>query len=243
MAPRALALLARAAGSRALLLDVAAGTARCLQEVLSRHDLVKGSFKLEPREGAAEGERTPFEIRVRGARASERARGRRRCARPRALAHAPTPPSPSPPAPAQITGPDDATEYRDGPDATGAKFSFTAAAGGSHKVCFVNASPHARRVALEWAAGAAATDYAELAKKESLKPLELELRKLEDRLAAVQREMQYQREREESHRDLSEVTNSRVVLFSWLTIALVVVQGLLQVWHLYTFFKRGKFID
>ena len=55
--------------------------------------------------------------------------------------------------------------------------------------------------------------------------------------------MQYQREREESHRDLSEVTNGRVVLFSWLTILLVVVQGTLQVWYLYTFFKRGKFIS
>lgn len=71
-------------------------------------------------------------------------------------------------------------------------------------------------------------------------PPQLELRKLEDRLSAVQREMQYQREREESHRDLSEVTNGRVVLFSWLTIVIVVVQGMLQVWYLYAYFRRIK---
>ena len=52
--------------------------------------------------------------------------------------------------------------------------------------------------------------------------------------------MQYQREREESHRDLSEVTNGRVVLFSWLTIVIVVVQGMLQVWYLYAYFRRIK---
>ena len=50
--------------THALLLDVPAGALRCLHEVLSRHDLVKGSFKLEPRDGMQEGERTPFEIRV-----------------------------------------------------------------------------------------------------------------------------------------------------------------------------------
>ena len=68
------------------------------------------------------------------------------------------------------------------------------------------------------------------------------MRKLEDRLNAVQREMQYQREREESHRDLSETTNSRVVWFSWLTIVIVVVQGALQVAYLYSFFKQRKFL-
>ena len=52
--------------AHSLLLDIPAGSSRCLQEVLSRHDLVKGSFKLEPRDGTQEGERTPFEIRVSG---------------------------------------------------------------------------------------------------------------------------------------------------------------------------------
>jgi hypothetical protein len=46
-----------------LILDMLPGQQRCLQEVLSRHDLVKGSFKLlEP---VASGERSGFTIKVR----------------------------------------------------------------------------------------------------------------------------------------------------------------------------------
>ncbi len=84
----------------------------------------------------------------------------------------------------------------------GSKFSFTASSSGSHAVCFANGAGSKRSVELVWAAGAAAIDYADVAKVEQLKPLELEMRKLEDRLSAVRREMQRQREREESHRDL-----------------------------------------
>jgi hypothetical protein len=41
----------------------------------------------------------------------------------------------------------------------------------------------------------------------------------------------------------SEVTNTRVVLFSWGTIAIVIVQGIVQVWYLYSFFRRRKFLN
>lgn len=39
----------------------------------------------------------------------------------------------------------------------------------------------------------------------------------------------------------SETTAGRVMWFSILTIAIVVVQGVLQVLHLWTFFSRNKF--
>ena len=260
-------LLAFAARSGALLLDVRAGGTRCLHEILSKHDLVKAAYKLEPRAGAPEGARVSFEARVRarGARARDRPQPPR--------THTRTPPHPCI-ACAQVTGPDGKTEFREADQVTG-KFSFTADDGGSHSVCLTNLSPHQRRVELTWAAGVGTIDYADMAKKEQLKPLEvreepasharkrrgkltatlpplshhrhrhrqLELRKLEDRLSAVQREMQYQREREESHRDLSETTNSRVVWFSWLTITIVVVQAALQVMYLYNFFSKRKYLN
>lgn len=46
-----------------MILEMLPSQQRCLQEVLSRHDLVKGSFKLiEP---VASGERSGFTIKVR----------------------------------------------------------------------------------------------------------------------------------------------------------------------------------
>ena len=190
-----LLLLALLAPAAALILDVEAGRSRCLQEILSKHDLVKGSYALlgEP----VEGERSGFTVKARPPWPSPRP-----APRPPLLTRARRAP--------QVTGPSDVIEFSQA-DTAGSKFSFTASSGGSHSVCFANGGATKRAVELVWAAGAAAIDYADVAKVEQLKPLELEMRKLEDRLAAVRREMQFQREREESHRDLVSVSSFFVV--------------------------------
>ena len=81
-----------------------------------------------------------------------------------------------------------------------------------------------------------------MAKNEHLKPIELELRKLEDRVEGIHKEMLYQRDREEAHRDTSEATNARVAWFSAASILVVLAMALFQVWYLHGFFKRKKFI-
>lgn len=131
-------------------------------------------------------------------------------------------------------------EYASAPDAASGKFAFTGSEPGSHRVCFTNSAQQARRVELAFSAGTDALDYEGIAKKEHLKPIELELRKLEDRVEAIAQELQYQREREEAHRNVNENTNTRVQWFSVLTIAIVVGQSILGTWHLYSFFKKRK---
>ncbi len=61
---------------------------------------------------------------------------------------------------------------------------------------------------------------------------QLEMRKLEDRIDAIHREMMYQREREETHRDTNESTNSRVVWYSLMTILAVLGVSLAQAWSM-----------
>ena len=68
------------------------------------------------------------------------------------------------------------------------------------------------------------------------------MRKLEDRIDGVHREMLYQREREEEHRNTSESTNARVLWFSVATIAVVVAVSALQGAYLYRFLKQKKAI-
>lgn len=70
--------------------------------------------------------------------------------------------------------------------------------------------------------------------------LQLELRKLEDRVDAIHKEMMYQREREETHRDTNESTNSRVVWFSLMTIGVVFTVSVFQAVHLYSFLKKKR---
>jgi len=72
--------------------------------------------------------------------------------------------------------------------------------------------------------------------------LQLELRKLEDRIDGIHREMMYQREREEAHRDTNESTNSRVVWYSLATIVVVVTVSVAQAVHLYTFLKKRRIL-
>lgn len=52
-------------------------------------------------------------------------------------------------------------------------FAFTANSEGPHKICLLNNAGNFRRVLLEFKAGVDARDYAEIAKKEHLKPLEV----------------------------------------------------------------------
>jgi len=58
-----------------------------------------------------------------------------------------------------------------------------------------------RRVELEIKTGVDAKDYSEVAKAEQLKPLELELRKMQDSVNAILVEMLYMRGREETMRN------------------------------------------
>lgn len=41
---------------------------------------------------------------------------------------------------------------------------------------------------------------------------------------------------------VNETTNQRVQWFSMLTIAIVITQAVLQTWHLYSYFKKKKYI-
>jgi len=139
----------------------------------------------------------------------------------------------------RITGPSNEVEYVQA-DATTSKFGFAAKDGGTHRVCFTSQANSARQIELEFLSGVDTTDYSDLARKEHLKPLELQLRKMEDRVEGIHKEMLYQREREEKHRDTNESTNSRVMWFSILTIAVVLFTTTFQVQHLHAYLKRIK---
>lgn len=75
-----------------------------------------------------------------------------------------------------------------------------------------------QRVDLALNVGEMAVDYTEVAKREHLTGLEVEIRKLNDKLRDIMKEVEYQRRREEEFRSTSESTNSRV---QWWSIAQV----------------------
>jgi hypothetical protein len=142
----------------------------------------------------------------------------------------------------QITGPAGEAEHAAN-DIISGSFGFTAGDAGSHKVCFISRSGQQHRIDFDFFSGVGAKDYSDVATKEHLKPLELELRKLEDRVDNIHNEMMYQREREEQHRNTNESTNSRVVGYSFLTMGIVFTVSVTQAVYLYSYLKKKKIVQ
>jgi len=134
------------------------------------------------------------------------------------------------------------------PTLTGGRFAFTSQVPGEHKLCFqTNATRwfgtrNIIKFDLSIEKGEGATDYEEIAKQDQLTELEVEVRRLVDRVRDIRAEQNYQRSREVEFRDTSESTNSRVVWWSILQTVILVATGLWQVTHLKQFFKAKKLV-
>lgn len=128
------------------------------------------------------------------------------------------------------------------------KFAFTSAAGGEYQLCFsTNSSrwfgqPKKFRFDIKLDVGETGIDYQEVAKREHLSDLEVEIRKLNDKVKDIIREQQYQRGRETSFRNTSESTNDRVKWWSIFQTVVMVTAGVWQIWHIKRFLKNKKIV-
>ncbi|KAG0368536.1 emp24/gp25L/p24 family/GOLD-domain-containing protein [Gamsiella multidivaricata] len=102
---------------------------------------------------------------------------------------------------------------------------------------------YTRTVDIDFDVGSETIDYAKLAEQEKLKPMELELRKLEDLVKDILENMEQLQAREERMRNTNESTNERVKYFSTLTMVVLVALGLWQIFYLKRFFRKKRLID
>jgi hypothetical protein len=137
-------------------------------------------------------------------------------------------------------------------DASKGKFAFTTDNYDMFEVClesqFTVAGGHhgraaEREVTIDLKHGVEAKNYAELAKAEKLKPLEIELRKLEDLSESIVKDFAYMRSREEEMRDTNESTNTRVLYFSIFSMLCLLCLAAWQVLYLRRYFKAKKLIE
>jgi len=133
-------------------------------------------------------------------------------------------------------------------EGTTGKFHFIPENDGPISLCFTDSfrggwRMHASRsVSLTIRHGITTNDYAEIARKEQLYPLALELRRLEDEVWSVREEMIYQKKREEELRDTNEETNARA---AWLPVFALIVLFSSSAWqiaYLKAFFRKKKLI-
>jgi len=100
--------------------------------------------------------------------------------------------------------------------------------------------PHPQRVDLKLDVGESGLDYAEVAKKEHLTELELEIRKLNDKVKDVLAEQSYQKQRELEFRRTSEQIHSKQRYWSIFEVCVMVLATYFQVTTLRSFFRSKK---
>lgn len=94
-----------------------------------------------------------------------------------------------------------------------------------------------RHVELDVDIGADAKDWSAIQATEKLKPVEADLRRMEEMVAEIVSEMDYLRTREQKLRDTNESTNNRVKWFGFGTTFLLIGLWVWQVLYLRAYFR------
>ncbi|KAF3107959.1 vesicle coat component [Orbilia oligospora] len=142
-------------------------------------------------------------------------------------------------------------EYGKPKDVVGeTRMAFTSHADAAFDVCFENTAVNYHRggsqlfrsVELDVDIGADARDWSAIQAAEKLKPVEIELRRIEELVSEVVSEMEYLRTREQKLRDTNESTNERVKWFAFLIISTLLGLGAWQVIYLRSYFRSKHLI-
>lgn len=94
-----------------------------------------------------------------------------------------------------------------------------------------------RPIELDVDIGADARDWNSIQSQEKLKPVETDLRRIEEMVADIVTEMEYLRAREQRLRDTNESTNERVKWFAFGTMGMLIGLGAWQVVYLRAYFR------
>ncbi|KAL8768176.1 MAG: hypothetical protein Q9194_005781 [Teloschistes cf. exilis] len=141
-------------------------------------------------------------------------------------------------------------EYGRPKDIAGEKrMAFTSHADAAFDVCFENqlvttqtVMNPTRHIELDIDIGADARDWSAIQAQEKLKPVETELRRVEELVSEIVSEMDYLRTREQKLRDTNESTNERVKWFAFGTMGMLVGLGAWQVIYLRAYFRLKHLI-
>ena len=145
------------------------------------------------------------------------------------------------------------------------KYAFTTDKDDIFEICFISRVPSNVRgarhmVSLNMKHGVEAKNYDQLGDAAKLKPLEVDLKRLEDLSESIVQDFAFMRRREEEMRDTNENTNSRVLYFSIFSMCcllglatwqvsprrfttLSLFRLYLQVLYLRKYFKSKKLIE
>ncbi|KAH0568368.1 transmembrane emp24 domain-containing protein bai isoform X2 [Cotesia glomerata] len=128
------------------------------------------------------------------------------------------------------------------------KFSFVTENYDTLEICFTSHLPAHQRgmkqdILLITKHGIEAKNYEALGEAAKLKPIEVELKRLEDLSESIVQDFSRMRQREEEMRDTNEQTNSRVLYFSIFSMCCLLGLATWQIFYLRRFFRAKKLIE
>ncbi|KAE8887695.1 hypothetical protein PF005_g7175 [Phytophthora fragariae] len=152
-------------------------------------------------------------------------------------------------APDPSKGPDEHTLVKSETTSQKGSISLTAQQNGVHWVCVsLDSSNYAlpddasMRFALKLKMGTSHEEYLNLAKKNQMDDLHLEIMKLRDRVSAIQRNQDYAKVKSLTLQSSIESNNQRATWVSVLQIAILLVTGFYQAKHLQAYFHKKKLV-
>ncbi|KAL7608317.1 hypothetical protein Lser_V15G11585 [Lactuca serriola] len=125
------------------------------------------------------------------------------------------------------------------------QFTYQVEENGKHLLCFLTDAHEPilnTTVELNWRSGIAAKGWSNVAKKETVDTMELELKKMEDTISVIMEEMFDFRDREEDMQELMRHTNSIMGYLGLVSLFICLSVAGIQVWHLKSFFEKKKII-
>ncbi|XP_011635103.1 transmembrane emp24 domain-containing protein bai isoform X2 [Pogonomyrmex barbatus] len=128
------------------------------------------------------------------------------------------------------------------------KFSFVTETFDTFEICFISRVPSHQRgvrqeVMLVTKRGIEAKSYEGIGEAAKLKPVEVELKRLEDLSEAIVQDFARMRKNEEEMRDTNEATNTRVLYFSIFSICVLFSLSAWQLFYFRRFFRMKKLIE
>ncbi|KAL0125301.1 hypothetical protein PUN28_004433 [Cardiocondyla obscurior] len=128
------------------------------------------------------------------------------------------------------------------------KFSFVTETYDTFEICFLSRVPSHQRgikqeVKLITKRGIEAKSYEGIGEAAKLKPVEVELKRLEDLSEAIVQDFARMRKNEEEMRDTNEATNARVLYFSLFSICILFGLSTWQLFYFRRFFRMKKLIE
>jgi len=119
---------------------------------------------------------------------------------------------------------------------------ITAAEDGQYRLCFKSLLSYVQTISFNVRAQKQETHPEELATLDDSKKLEALVAALEGKVQEISAQQSYATTREAVHRDTSETTNSRILWWTFLEVAVLVVLAGFQIYYLKSFFEVKQLV-